>query len=88
MITLYISSVSGNIQIKKHQQYIQQILEGKKIQFTQIDIAADEKARDHMRKVSGQSKIPQIFINDRYKGGYEEFEEAVESETLPQFLEL
>ena len=51
-----------------------------------VDIAADEKARDFMRTTSQQTKIPQLFIDGKYRGGYDEFCEANECGTLQEFL--
>jgi glutaredoxin len=43
-------------------------LDAKKVAYDTVDIAADEKAREHMRAVSGKALIPQIFVDGKYKG--------------------
>ena len=61
---------SGNLQIKKDQQKIQMVLESKKFEFENIDVAASEEAKQEMRRLSGKPKAlpPQIFNGDTYCG--------------------
>ena len=56
------------VKVKKWQMQIQSVLESKKVPFELVDVAADEKARDHMRKVSGKSAVPQVFVDGKFKG--------------------
>lgn len=88
IIVVYGSSVSGNLQIKKEQGYMQDALSAKKIPYTFVDIAADSAQKAHLFSVSPVRTLPQLFVDGVYKGGYAEFELAVETESLPQFLGL
>ncbi|XP_065175254.1 SH3 domain-binding glutamic acid-rich-like protein 3 [Sycon ciliatum] len=90
MISYYYSSVSSNLEIKKHQQKIEMILDSKKIEYKKIDIAADPNAKDRMRELMGDAKAlpPQLFNGDTYCGNFEAFEEALECESLSEFLKL
>ncbi len=58
------------IQIKKGQQKIEMILDSKKIEYTKVDVAADEAAKAKMRDLSGNSAAipPQLFNGDQYCG--------------------
>ena len=58
------------LQIKKNQQKMFMILDGKKIQYEQIDVAASEEAKKKMRELIGDPKAlpPQIFNGDTYCG--------------------
>lgn len=89
-ITLFYSSVSSNLEIKKQQQKIEMVLEGKKIPFNKVDIAADTAERSRMRHIAQNDRAlpPQLANGDKYCGGYEAFDEAVEFENLETFLHL
>ena len=49
------------------------LLNKKKINYTEFDIAVDSSKRQEMQeKTNGARTIPQIFIGDTYVGGYTE----------------
>ena len=49
------------------------LLNKKKVNYTEIDIALDSSKREEMqKKTNGARTIPQIFIGDTYVGGYNE----------------
>ncbi len=48
------------------------LFESKGVAFEEIDIDEVEGARAEMRKRSGRTSVPQIFINDRHVGGYDD----------------
>ena len=49
------------------------LLNKKKINYTEFDIAVDESKKQEMQeKTKGARTIPQIFIGDTYVGGYNE----------------
>lgn len=89
-ITLFYSSVSSNLEIKKHQQRIEMILDGKKIPYSKVDIAADSAEKDRMRFIAGNERAlpPQLANGDKYCGDYDAFDEAVEFENLESFFHL
>jgi hypothetical protein len=94
VITVYLSRTSGNIEIKKQQEHIIQILQGRKIEFEEIDISDPHctEERDHMRKVgktTGHNRYPlppQIFTDSNYLGDYEAFYNSNEDDNLYEFL--
>lgn len=89
-ITLYYTSVSSNLKLKKEQQRIMDILESKKIEFTKVDIAQTEADKQKMRELANNPAAlpPQICNGDTYLGDYAAFDEAVEAEVLNTFLKL
>lgn len=89
-INYYYSSVSSNLEIKKQQERIQNVLDGKKIPYNKIDIAASEADKAKMRQVVGDEKAlaPQLANGDQYCGNFEQFNEAIEEENLNGFLKL
>jgi len=72
------------------------ILDGMGIEYEAIDITlpGKENEREFMRNHSKQSEghsvplPPQIFYNDEYIGDYFDFDNAVEDNSLVQFLKL
>uniref|UniRef100_A0A452U902 SH3 domain-binding glutamic acid-rich-like protein 3 n=2 Tax=Carnivora TaxID=33554 RepID=A0A452U902_URSMA len=77
-------------QIKSQQSEVTRILDGKRIQYQLVDISQDNALRDEMRALAGNPKAtpPQIVNGDQYCGDYELFVEAVEQNTLQEFLKL
>lgn len=43
-----------------------------KIEFTELDVAADEKARDEMVKKTGQMGVPVIDIDGEFTIGFDQ----------------
>ena len=49
------------------------IFKEKKLKFKEINISKDEKLKNEMiKKSNGMMTVPQIFINSKHIGGYEE----------------
>ena len=78
------------MEIKKKQQKIQMVLEGMKIEYSIFDISSSDEHKKEMREGCNneQALPPQIFNENIYCGGYDEFEEAIENEELKTFLKL
>uniref|UniRef100_A0A4W4EZK3 SH3 domain-binding glutamic acid-rich-like protein 3 n=1 Tax=Electrophorus electricus TaxID=8005 RepID=A0A4W4EZK3_ELEEL len=76
--------------VKSQQAEVMRILESKNIHFELIDISVGGALRDEMRTKSGNPTAvpPQIFNEDQYCGNYEMFSEAVEADTVEQFLKM
>jgi glutaredoxin len=95
-VKVYISRVSGNSEIRRKQEFVLSVLEGKNISFEAVDIsdAANEADKIFMRdhgKPSGADKVtlaPQIFNDNVYCGGYDGFFEANENDELNSFLKI
>lgn len=88
-ITVFISSVSSNRELKKRQERILTILEGKRIPFEKVDIAVNEDDKHRMRDLCGEPTAlpPQVFKGEKYLGDYDAFDEAVETDGLKDFLQ-
>ncbi|MEY2855362.1 MAG: hypothetical protein RL030_2494 [Pseudomonadota bacterium] len=48
------------------------LLQSKGVDFEEIDIDEVDGARAEMQQRSGRTSVPQIFINDRLVGGYDD----------------
>lgn len=66
------------------------ILDSKKIEHKKIDISSSDDDKQKMREIVGDPEAlpPQISNGDCYCGDFEAFINAVEEETLEQFLKL
>ena len=50
-----------------------EIFKEKKLKFKEINISKDDKLKNEMiKKSNGMITVPQIFINSKHIGGYEE----------------
>ncbi|XP_031568530.1 SH3 domain-binding glutamic acid-rich-like protein 3 [Actinia tenebrosa] len=91
-ITVYISTVSSNLELKKHQQKIECILgnnyKGCDIEY--IDIATSVDLKQKMREVANDPKAlpPQFAKGDKYLGDFNAFDNAVEDEDIAGFLQI
>jgi glutaredoxin 3 len=48
------------------------LLTSKGAQFTDIDVMMDAERRQEMMQRSGRRTVPQIFIDDRHIGGFDD----------------
>ena len=49
-----------------------QLLQRKGVTFEEIDVSGDNEKRAWLREASGQTTVPQIFIEGRSIGGFQE----------------
>uniref|UniRef100_A0A8C6U7S1 SH3 domain-binding glutamic acid-rich-like protein n=1 Tax=Neogobius melanostomus TaxID=47308 RepID=A0A8C6U7S1_9GOBI len=89
-VQVFVSSISGNREMKEQQQRIQMVLSSKKIAFKEVDISQDTAHKDLMRRIAGDPKAlpPQICNGAVYCGDFAAFESAIEAENLEAFLKL
>uniref|UniRef100_A0A4W3H434 SH3 domain-binding glutamic acid-rich protein n=1 Tax=Callorhinchus milii TaxID=7868 RepID=A0A4W3H434_CALMI len=96
VIKVFIATQSGSTAIKKKQQDVMGFLEANKIDFKEMDIAANEDNRMWMREnVPGEKRPqkgnplpPQIFNDAQYCGDFEAFFNAKEDNGVYGFLHL
>ncbi|VDN08145.1 unnamed protein product [Thelazia callipaeda] len=82
--------------VRKQVQKVLMVLDGLGVPFKAIDITirGNERHRDFMRQNAvnerhdGIPLPPQFFVDEKYLGNYIDFEEAVEDNQLPEFLQL
>ncbi|KAG7266383.1 hypothetical protein CRUP_026043 [Coryphaenoides rupestris] len=89
-IKLYYTTVTASREVKSQQAEMMRILESKSIQFELIDISVGGEVRTEMRSKAGNPTAvpPQLFNDDQYCGNFEMFSEAVEADTVEQFLKM
>jgi len=52
--------------------WAQQLLDGKGVEYTLINVTDDEMIRQQMEDRSGRNTVPQIFIGDFHVGGFDD----------------
>ncbi len=62
------------------------LLDGKQLAYEEIDCTGDDTIRAWLRTATGQSTVPQIFIDDRSIGGYTELRALARSGELDKLL--
>lgn len=62
------------------------LLTRERIEFEEIDVSGDGERRRWLAAVSGQRTVPQIFINGRSVGGFDELSALVRRGELPALL--
>ncbi|MEO8552488.1 MAG: glutaredoxin 3 [Kofleriaceae bacterium] len=62
------------------------LLEGKKVSYEEIDCSGDDQTRAWLRTATGQSTVPQIFIDGRSIGGFTELRALDRSGELDRLL--
>ncbi|XP_063219081.1 SH3 domain-binding glutamic acid-rich protein homolog [Bacillus rossius redtenbacheri] len=95
VIKVYISGISGNKEVKKHQQRVLMILDSKNIDYVTVDITepGKEDEKELMQQKSNPKDAkhplpPQLFNDENYCGDYEDFDLANEVDELEKFLKL
>lgn len=48
------------------------LFEAKGVPYREIDVEAVDGAREEMQRRSGRTSVPQVFIDDRHIGGYDD----------------
>ncbi|KAK2856305.1 hypothetical protein Q5P01_005040 [Channa striata] len=89
-LTVYFTSVSSSLKIKKEQDHIMSVLKSKKIPFNAVDISQNPQDKELMREIAGNPTAlpPQICKGKKYCGDATGFQEAIEEEKLESFLNL
>jgi glutaredoxin 3 len=62
------------------------LLRSKRVDFEEIDVSRDPLLQDEVRQRSGRRTVPQIFIDEKSVGGYDELRELDEAEQLDPLL--
>ena len=72
-----------------HCDWTKDLLNRKKIEFTEYNVAKDVAKREEMLKKSNGSKtVPQIFIGDHHVGGNRELQALERDGKLNSLLEI
>lgn len=64
------------------------LLRSKSIDFEEIDVTHDERLQQEIRRLSGRRTVPQIFIDGKPVGGYDDIKELDLAGKLDSLLGL
>ena len=62
------------------------LLDKKRVKYTEINVIDDEEKRKEMIEKSGRTTVPQIFINGKHIGGYDDLYALEEKGELDALL--
>jgi glutaredoxin 3 len=62
------------------------LLTQQNVPFEEIDVSGDQERRRWLLEASGQRTVPQIFINGRSVGGFDDLSAVVRRGELPALL--
>jgi glutaredoxin 3 len=64
------------------------LLEAKGVDYEEYDISMDASKREEMiQRANGRTTVPQIFIDDRHVGGFDDLAELERREQLDPLLQ-
>lgn len=65
------------------------LLDSKKVKYEEIDVTMDDKLREEMLKRSkGRTTVPEIFINGKLIGGYDDLRALDDERKLDELLKI
>lgn len=64
------------------------LLTAKKVAFSEINVEGDDVKRQWLIEKTGQRTVPQIFIDDKSFGGFEDMQELEQKGELDKVLGL
>jgi glutaredoxin len=70
-LTVYYSSVPSTLKLKADQTALCNLLTARNFPFRLVDVSQDAAELAEMRKKSGNNRLPQVFIGDRFFGTWE-----------------
>ncbi len=62
------------------------LLDAKGVCYEEISVDGDPEQRQEMQRISGRHTVPQVFIDDRHVGGYDELAAAEQAGQLDKWL--
>lgn len=86
-VELFWSSATFSLAIKKEQQQLIMLLDSKKVTYEAYDIASDKEKREEMFARSESKKPPQLFVDGKFIGSYEEVQYLEEVGELSKLLQ-
>ena len=64
-----------------------EIFKEKKLQFEEINISKDDKLKNEMiKKSNGMITVPQIFVNSKHIGGFQELSDLTDSKKMNEII--
>ena len=85
MLQIYYSAISASLTAKKNQQRLIIILDSLKIEYSLIEIStiSDVLLLDDIKSYK---KYPILFVNNKYKGCFDDFDDHNENGDLKEWI--
>lgn len=64
------------------------LLRSKNMEFEEIDITHDDRLQDEIKQLSGRRTVPQIFIDGKSVGGFDDIKQLDAAGELDRLLGL
>ena len=64
------------------------LLRSKDVNFEEIDVTNDERLQEEVKRTSGRRTVPQIFIDGKSVGGYDDIKQLDVVGELDRLLEI
>ncbi|KAL0480495.1 glutaredoxin domain-containing cysteine-rich protein [Acrasis kona] len=85
-VTVYLSSIASVRKTYNECKWVTDTLDKHRIKYEVVDLGITPEKRADMEKGSGKKTVPQLFVGEKFIGGYEELEDLNENEVLKQTL--
>lgn len=66
----------------------ERLLDAKGVPYDAIDVTHDDEKRNWLVEASGQTTVPQIFINDQAVGGFTDLQALDRAGKLDEMLQI
>ncbi|WVO14055.1 hypothetical protein L204_101681 [Cryptococcus depauperatus] len=89
LVTIYVTSLTSSPTVRKHHDLLRRSLKAMEIKHEEYDLVMDEEAKRRWQRAKPPGKmigLPGYLVGGEFIGTMDDFEEAVETQTLTQFL--
>eukprot|EP00824_Muranothrix_gubernata_P015837 TRINITY_DN33097_c0_g1_i1.p1 TRINITY_DN33097_c0_g1~~TRINITY_DN33097_c0_g1_i1.p1 ORF type:complete len:110 (-),score=30.82 TRINITY_DN33097_c0_g1_i1:111-401(-) len=83
---LYTSSYASTIKVEQDCRRAESLLDAKKIVYEKINLAVEPNRKDEMKAMSGLATLPQVFVDNRFVGGWDKLQELEDAEELDKIF--
>mmetsp|Transcript_1994 Transcript_1994/g.6685 ORF Transcript_1994/g.6685 Transcript_1994/m.6685 type:complete len:94 (-) Transcript_1994:1410-1691(-) len=88
-VILYTSSVSFAANTRNHTDNLKYILESKGVEYETVDLSQNRERAEEMVQVSGgERKLPQLHVDEKSYGGWDNVQELEDHGELSKILQL
>ncbi len=88
-VVLYTSSIAFSSKTRSNTNSLKYILQSKGVQYDEVDLSVDSQKMEDMVKASGGSKVlPQLHVDGKLVGGYDDVQEMEDVGELSKALGL
>jgi len=88
-VTIYVTSLTSQPKVRQHIDLLHRSLKALEIPYESFDLVNDPDAKTRWQRAKPPGKViglPGYLVGGEWVGTMDDFEEAVESQTLPSFL--